>query len=118
MGRRKNCGKINVDSSHGLKILHFVKKLLKLTHTERADYLKTITDEEVKLISEIALNFINCNINYDTKSFDLLKRVKKFVYLLASKKTTITIKKTILKSLKGLSILNNLLPLVIKTFTL
>ena len=93
MGGQKNGGKINVDSFHGFNILHFVRQLLKLTHTERGKYLKTITDKEVKLISEIALNLIKCNINYDTKSFDPLKRVKKFIYLLASKKTTITIKK-------------------------
>ena len=117
MGGRKITGKIKLDSSHAIKISRFVRKLLKLSHTERQEYFKSITSEEVDLISEIALNFINCNIKYDNKSYNLLKRVKKFIYHLASKRTSIHVKKTILQSLKGLSILNNLLPLVAKIFS-
>lgn len=117
MGGRKNIGKIKIDSTHAVEILRFVRKLMKLSHTERLEYFKTISDKEVDLISEIALNFINCNIKYDTKSYNLLKRVKKFIYHLASKRTGKQIKRNILTSLKGLSILNNLLPLVIKLFT-
>ena len=76
MGRLKNVGKFKVDSSHGLKMLNFVGKLLKLSHTERVEHFKATTFEEFNLISEIASDFIICNMKYDTKSFHLLKGVK------------------------------------------
>ena len=117
MGGEKNVRKIKLNSSHALKLSRFVRKLLNLSHTERLEYFKTINREEVEFISEIALNFINCNIKHDTKSFSLLKRMKKYIYLLASKKTAISVKKDILKSLKGLNILNILLPLTINLFS-
>ena len=106
MGGEKNVRKIKLNSSHALKLSRFVRKLLNLSHTERLEYFKTINREEVEFISEIALNFINCNIKHDTKSFSLLKRMKKYLYLLTLKKTGKTIKKKIIQSVKGLAILN------------
>ena len=117
MGRQNRNEKIMLNGTHANKLIDFVSKLLKLTHTERLNYFKSITKEEVDLISEIVLNFLHCNIKHDRKSFSLLKRMKKYLYLLASKKTAKTIKKKIIQSVKGLAILNILLPLTIDLFS-
>ena len=117
MGQQKSFGKIKLSGAHANKLIDFVSKLLKLSHSERLNHFKNITQEEVDFISEIVLNFIQCNIKHDRKSFLLLKRMKKYLYLLACKKTAISIKKKIIHSLKGLNILNILLPLTIDLFS-
>ena len=90
----------------------FIIKLNKLTNTQRLLYLKTITPDEIDLISEIALNFLNLNIKTDTRSYILLKRLKTVIKCLASKLQSYNSKRKILKSLRGVQMLNILLPLV------
>lgn len=114
MGGKKYVGKIKLGSAHVEKIVQFAKKLLKLSQTERLLYLENIKNNEIDLISEIVLNFLRCNIKSDSESKSILERVKKYLYILASKRKSISIKKKILKSLKGLNILNILLPLALK----
>ena len=113
MGKRKYAGKIKLNSLHMRKIIDFAKKINKFSNLEKVDYFKLIKRNEIDLLSEIVLNFIKCNIKHDSSSFKLLYRVKRYVYMLASKKVSTAIKKKILQSVKGLNILNILLPLLI-----
>ena len=113
MGTRKYVGKIKLASVHMKKIIALAKKIQSFSSTEKVEYFKLVKSDEIDLITEIVLNFIKCNIKYDSNSFKLLERVKSYMYLIASKKVSKSIKKKILQSLKGVNILNILLPLVI-----
>ena len=113
MGKRGDVGKIKLNSERIRKIYFFAKKLLKYSHIEKVEYFKAIKREELDLITEIVLNFIKCNIKHDSNSLKLLRRVKTYMYTIASKKAGLSVKKKILQSLKGLNILNIILPLVI-----
>ena len=72
-----------------------------------------IKRQELDLISEIVLNFINCTIKHDSNSLKLLRRVETYMYTIASKKVGVSVKRKILQSLKVFNILNIVLPLVI-----
>ena len=116
MGRQIEIGKVKLDSHHIKKLQNFVNKLYRLENSERLIYMNSIKVDEIRLISELVYNFLNFNIIHDRKSLILLERVKNYMYMLASKKVSFCYKKKILSSLKGIHIINILLPLVIKTF--
>ena len=67
MGRQKPNEKIMLNGTHANKLINFFSNLLKISHTERVKYFKSITQEEVDLISETVLNFLPCNLNHDRK---------------------------------------------------
>ena len=94
------------------KLKSFIIKLNKISHSKRLTYLQTIKPDEIDLISEIVLNFLNDNIKIDIKSYTFLKRLKKTLYILARKSKSYILKRKLLSSLKGLQILKILLPLV------
>lgn len=117
MGKRKHDRKIKVNSKYFKKILKLVTTLSTLTNSERIAYLSRSKKEEIRIISEIVHNFLKCNIKCDTQSLRRMRRVKKYLYQLASKKISFSSKRQILQSLKGLNILNILLPLVLNTLS-
>ena len=96
MGKRKYVGKIKVASVHMKKIIALAKKIHSFSSTEKIEYFKhfkLVKSDEIDLISEIVFNFIKCNIKYDSNSFKLLQRVKSYMYMIASKKVSKSIKK-------------------------
>ena len=94
------------------KLKSFIIKLNKISHSKRLTYLQTIKPDEIDLISEIVLNFLNDNIKIDIRSYTFLKRLKKTLYILTSKTKSYILKRKLLSTLKGLQILKILLPLV------
>ena len=117
MDRSKPVKKIKLDSLHIKKLVSLLRKLEKLNQGERLNYMKSISQSEIELISEIIHNLLNFNIKTDFKSLSMLKRVKIYLYKLSSKRVSYFLKKKILQSLKGLSILNILIPLALSTLT-
>ena len=93
MGRQIEIGKVKLDSHHIKKLQNFVNKLYRLENSERLIYMNSIKVGEIRLISELVYNFLNFNIIHDRKSLILLERVKKYMYMLASKKVSFCNKK-------------------------
>lgn len=116
MGEKKSNEKIKVNSKRFKKISNFIKTILKLKHSERIIYFKTITKTEIDILSEIVLNFIKTNIKVDSKAYNLLKRLQVEIGKLAKSKVSYKIKREIIRSIKGLNIINILLPFAIKYF--
>ena len=117
MGKSKQVKKIKLKSKHVKNLLGLLTKLSKLNHSERIVYIKSITKKEIKLISEVIYNLLHFNIKTDFKSLSILKRVKKYLYKLSSKRVSHLIKKKILQTLKGLNILNIVIPLALNTLS-
>ena len=117
MDTSKAVRKTKLDSLHIKKLVTLLRQLEKLNQTERLNYMKSITKSEIKLISEIIHNLLNFNTKTDFKSLSILKRVKNYLYKLSSKRSSYLLKKKILKSLKGLNILNIIIPLALNTLT-
>ena len=110
MDNIKTVKEVNDDRLCKLKL--FLIKLNKLSHSKRLTYLQTIKPNEIDLISEIVLNFLNDNIKVDIRSYTFLKRLKKTLYILTHKSKSYILKRNLLSTLKGLQILKILLPLV------
>ena len=92
----------------------FMKKLFSVNQRERQEYLKSISSAELRLIDEVLINILRGNISITYEKYSLLKRVKKYLYMLHSNKTSKRVKKQILTSIKGLHILSIVLPAVIE----
>ena len=114
MDTRKTIKKIELSDTRLDSVKRFVNELTGLNQKQRFEYLKTISNRDIALIREILINVINGNINVGYDRYILLKRVKKYIYKLVSKTTSIKLKKKILASIKGLQILSLVLPLVIE----
>ena len=117
MGNTKNVTNLKLDHPHIKKLISFLRKLSQLKHSERLEYMKTITKPEVKLISELVYNFLHSNIKTTRKSLLLLKRLRKYLHQLSKKRISYLIKKKLLQTLKGLNILNIIIPLALNTLT-
>ena len=117
MGSKKISGKLKVSSSHAIKIISLVRKILRKTQTERLKFFLKINENDLNLIVEIIINFLHGNIPYDITSLKLLKRVKKWIYILSSMKTSRSMKRNILSSLKGLQICKIIFPLLMKVLS-
>lgn len=89
-----------------------VEKLLKKNNLERLQYLKLLNPKELNLLSEITLNIIRGTVKISKKTKTILGRVRKTLYKLASKSVKSEIKKKLWINLKGLHILNILLPII------
>ena len=116
MGKRDPAKTISISNPRLKNITVLIKKILNLKHSERINYIDSIVNKEIDILTEIILNFLNGNIKVDTKSFNLLKRLRTELNIIARKKTPYKIKKQNFKSLKGLNILNILLPFTLKVF--
>ena len=81
----------NIDKSdqHLNVLVNFITKILRFSNIERRTYFQTIPESEIKLLLELIVNFLNENIEVDYKSYSLLKRLRKFLYLLIDKKNQI-----------------------------
>ena len=117
MGKINTIAQVKLNDKHIKKLKKFIEKIIKLNHIERISYFQTIEPKEINLISEIILNFLNLNIKLDSRSYNLLKRVRDKLYLLTKKKTSVKIKRLILKSIKGLGIIKILFPLALKVIS-
>ena len=113
MGRLKTNRKINLNHTNVCEVRDFIIKLNKLNQRERVKYLKEISVRELAIIGEVILNIIHKNIPIEYNKFSLLKRVKKYLYLLTSKKNSNKIKRGVLSSIKGLHILSIIFPVVL-----
>ena len=114
MGSKKISGKLKVSSSHAIKIISLVRKILRKTQTERLKFFQKINENDLNLIVEIIINFLHGNIPYDITSLKLLERVKKWINVLSSMETGNSIKINILGSLEGSKICRIIFPLVME----
>ena len=112
---KKKKENIIIDPSRKKLLLEFLQKLNKLKSSERLKYFNSISQDEVKLLSELAVNFLQSNLVVDYRSYKLLHRVKKYVRDLASKLTSYKIKKKLLQTVQGLNIVNVLIHVGITT---
>lgn len=102
-----------MDKESGLKrVSALVIKLLEKTNKQRHDYLKLIKLKEIKQLTEICMNILNGNIKITNKIKIILKRVCVIFYKLASRTTSFKEKKKLWSGLKGLHILNIILPIL------
>ena len=99
----------------------FIKKIHGLTHSYRLKYIKKISKIEKNYLNEIVCNFLKKKIKIKQKHFQLytrLKRLRSDLWKLADKNNSISLRKKILSSIRGLAILNFLLPIVKEAFDL
>ena len=68
--------KVRIDSLHVSKLKKFIKKLLKLSHKDRYEYIKSISNREIKFIEEIIHNILRGTIPLTYNTYNKLKRVK------------------------------------------
>lgn len=106
MGQKKG-----VDQGRLKLILQFLKKYKRIPTHKRHEF--SLSDTNVQYLSEIILNFLNLNIH---PSSNIVKSLAKFKTLLRNLKKLATSKKrTFFTSVKGLHILNTLLPYALQT---
>lgn len=89
-----------------------VGELIKKSNKERVNYLKTLNKNDLNLLSEISMNVIRGNVPITKKTKTILTRVKQTLRKLASKSVKSEVKKKIWFGIKGLYILNILLPII------
>jgi len=107
--KNKTITKIKINSLRIIELRKFIEKLLKLNQKERREYMKSISDRELKFIKEIAYNIVKGTIPLSHTTYNKLKRVKTQLYSLFSKKFS----NILFFSLKGLRILNIILPIAL-----
>ena len=113
MGTIKNDTEVTSLRDYRLdKTRDLIRRLAGLSQVERIVYFKNISLHEIEIIEDILLNVVRGNVPLNKKIFNYLKRIKKYIYLLISKKISKKTKKRILYSLKGLQIITLLLPIV------
>jgi hypothetical protein len=93
------------------KFLHLFKSL---NITDRKKLLSNLSDREVDFISEVIKNFLKRNIRARPSIVLKLKKFKREIRNLSSREYSRNIKRKILNSIKGISILNLLLPFAIQ----
>ena len=111
----KSSGKVKLVMEHDRaeKVLNLAKKFRQLTNAEKMLFLrKHVTNNDLKIIYELVLNFSYGRLPPDCHTYQRLKRHKALIYRLASKKTSWEAKRQILSSNKGLKIVKLLFPLV------
>ena len=100
-----------IDEERLILIKKFIEKYLSIKLEKRG--LIDFTKEEIDFVSEICLNFLKTNIKAGFTKISLLKKVRNEIRLLSRKKFGRGIKRKILKSLKGIHLLNILLPIAL-----
>ena len=96
-------------------IITFLKKIVDKKPTDRFHNVELLTDREIDFIGEVCKNFLKENIPIGREVLRLLRPVRREIVILSSRKYKRKLKKSILKSLKGLQILNILIPPALKT---
>ena len=112
---RQDKFKKNLTNKNNLSdILNLFNKIKSYTQAERRHFFSTISRKDIKLITEVVLNFLKKNIILSKKPLQLLEKIKESVRKLGSLKTSFKLKKNILTSIKGLQIISILLMPVLK----
>lgn len=106
MEKGKRIDKTRLNSIH-----HFIRQFNKLKLLEKVVFLKQLTDEQVSYIEEICYNFLKSNIPTKERQVKLLSKLKKFIYSIISSKHSRKYKKKLISSVRGLHLLNVLVPL-------
>jgi len=91
--------------------LPLVKFLVTATPKQVTAVLKTLTPNQIKVLSEISNNTINGRVDLDAKEKAKLRRYKTFLTHLASRKTSLRSKKSLL--VRGVKALGVLLEIVL-----
>lgn len=106
MGQKKR-----IDKERLTLILQFLKRYKKVPSHKRHAF--SLSDTCVRYLSEIIVNFLNLNIHPGS---NIVKSLSKFKNILRNIKNIATSKKrTFFTSVKGIHILNILLPYAIQT---
>ena len=108
----------NEQNNHMNKFKKFIKKISNLSHTERIHLKKNIDLVEVNYVSEIILNILQGQIKIDFRSHTLLKRMKNYLRKLRSKSVSYKVKKQLLTTIKGLHLINIIIPYLLKLFNI
>ena len=99
------------------EVRQLVTRLKALNQLERVEYFKSISNNDLEIITELLINVIKGNVPIPAKVFKILKRVRKYIYVLISNKISNQRKKRILYSLKGLKIISLIVPIVLNLLT-
>ena len=89
-----------------------VEKLIRKNNKERINYLKKIKQKELNLLSEVCINIIKGNVKITKRIKTILTRVKDTLKKLSSRTAKSEINKKIWVGIRGLHILNILLPII------
>jgi hypothetical protein len=100
--------------THLKNLLTYLLYINKLPASKKIQHFQKISKKRLDYISEIILNFLNSNIKTDNSIINKLQPLREILHKIASKKTSLVLKKHIISSLKGIYILHTLLPLTIK----
>ena len=65
---------------------HFLNLLVDTTVTQRKALLRTVTKKQLKVLAQIAYNILRFTIKLTSTEKSLLKRHRRFIYLLGNKK--------------------------------
>ena len=96
------------------KLKKFANFFIKKNQVERQQFLnKKITSRQIGFVVEIVINFLKGRFSPDHRTFQFLERCKAFMRELVSKSTSWQVKKKLLQTLKGLHVLNLIVPLLI-----
>ena len=96
------------------KLKKFVNFFIKKNQVQRQQFLnKKITPSQIDLAVEIVINFLKGRLSPDYRTLQFLNRCKAFMRELVSKSTSHKVKKKLLQTVKGLHVLNLVIPLLI-----
>lgn len=99
------------------KIVSFLESLKHSKLKDRHIFISKLENREIDYISEICLNLLHLNIKPPHSKISLLNRLKTVIQALISKTKSYKIKKKLLSSIKGLQLLNIILPIALKTLS-
>lgn len=96
-------------------IIDFLRKYVYKKPTDHFKNIDLLSDKEIDFIAEVCKNFLRENIPLGREFIRLLRPARREIIVLSSRKYRRKLKKNILKTLKGLQILNILIPAALKT---
>ena len=77
---------------------HFLRLFVQTTPSQRKALLQTVTKPQLRALSQIAHNIIRGIIPYNSSDRDSLKRDRRFVYLLGSRRLGLAHKRRLVQS--------------------
>lgn len=98
-----------------LLMLNFLKRLNKLSPTQRRSFIDKLSNREVDYLSEVCKNFLNGNIQVGFEKIRQLIPVCTEIRALASKSIKKQVKIRIFKTIRGAKFLKFLLPHAVST---
>ena len=81
-------------------------------------FFYNIDSDEVNYVSGIILNILQRRIKTDFKLHTILKRMKNYLLKLKSKSVSYKVEKQLLTSLKGLNLINIIMPYLLILFNM